>query len=372
MITAAKPIGTLEDLRDHLQFAIGLELTTIPLYLCALYSIEEGANTAAYDVIQSVVMEEMLHMALAANVLNAIGGVPSTEPIGTGASPVPSYPTTVSYIVTIPEIHLQRFSPAALEEFLAIEYPDDAEQPSPDPDRYNSIGAFYAAIEQGLRNLCSPEVFAAAARERPGRQLGAARYHGGAGSLIEVYDLESALAALTEIVREGEGVPSVALAETARQHLLSGASTPGRLDEQYSVDDLDRLPFGWKMYSHYARFAEIRAGRHFRPDQLISEQPAGDVLPVDWSAVHPMAPDPSAAGYQGTGAHDPMLACNATYTALIDTLYRSFNGEPEALGEAEPLMYQLKYQAQALLNMPSPLHPGQTLGPAFEYTPSPR
>lgn len=368
MITAAKPISSLEDLRDHLQFAVGLELTTIPLYLCALYTIEEGANTAAYDVIQSVVMEEMLHMALAANVLNAIGGVPSTGPIGTGPGPVPTYPTRVSYIVTVPEIHLQRFSPAALDEFLAIEYPDDAQQPSPDPDRYNSIAAFYAAIERGLRELCPPEVFAAAERERPGHQLGARRYHGGAGSLIEVSDLESALAALAEIVREGEGVASAALAETAREHLVSGASTPGRLDAEYSVDDLDHLPFGWKMYSHYARFAEIRAGRHFRPDQLISQPPDGDVLPVDWGAVHPMAPDPSAASYQGTGAHAPMLACNATYTALIDTLYRSFNGEPNALGEAEPLMYRLKYQAEALMNMPSPLHPGQSLGPAFEYT----
>jgi hypothetical protein len=30
-------------------------------------------------------------------------------------------------------------------------------------------------------------------------------------------------------------------------------------------------------------------------------------------------------------------------------------------------MYQLKYQATSLLNMPSPLEPDRTLGPAFEY-----
>ncbi len=82
MITAVRPIGTLAELRDHLQYAIGLELTTIPAYLCALYTIVPGANTAAYEVIESVVLEEMLHMALAANVLNAIGGAPSTGPVG--------------------------------------------------------------------------------------------------------------------------------------------------------------------------------------------------------------------------------------------------------------------------------------------------
>ena len=38
---------------------------------------EDGATLEAADVIRSVVMEEMLHMALAANVLNAIGGSPS-------------------------------------------------------------------------------------------------------------------------------------------------------------------------------------------------------------------------------------------------------------------------------------------------------
>ena len=39
----------------------------------------------------------------------------------------------------------------------------------------------------------------------------------------------------------------------------------------------------------------------------------------------------------------------------------------EAARDAVRLMYELKYQADALLNTPSPLEPGRTLGPAFEY-----
>jgi len=35
-------ITSLENLRGHLQWAIELEHTTIPPYLCALYSIEPG------------------------------------------------------------------------------------------------------------------------------------------------------------------------------------------------------------------------------------------------------------------------------------------------------------------------------------------
>jgi|GEM_PF-5958021 hypothetical protein len=38
-----------------------------------------------------------------------------------------------------------------------------------------------------------------------------------------------------------------------------------------------------------------------------------------------------------------MLACNKVYTALADTLYRRFNGDGQALGDATSLMYEFKY-----------------------------
>jgi Ferritin-like len=376
MIDAERGIITLDDLRDHLQYAIGLELTTIPAYLCALYTITPGASSAACEVIQSVVLEEMLHMSLAANVLNAIGGAPATGPVGGGPSPVPVYPATVPFIGALPVIRLQAFSKAAVDDFIAIERPAeqveaDADMPAAD-GRYGSIGAFYAAIEAGLRALGTPEVFRRGRATRAGCQLTAENYYGGAGTLIEVTDLDSALAALAEIVREGEGVSRRVLRQTAHEHLLSGARTPGRLGAPYDVDDMDRLPFGWKMYSHYARFSEIRAGRYYQPDQLVAEEPAGDVLPVDWRAVRPMTPDPAAQAYRGTWAYQPMMAFSAAYTALVDTVYRGFNGDPALLGQAVPAMYELKYQASSLLNVPSPLDESQTLGPAFEYLTLPR
>jgi hypothetical protein len=113
--------------------------------------------------------------------------------------------------------------------------------------------------------------------------------------------------------------------------------------------------------------SSVLAGRHYLPDQLIGEQPRGDVLPIDWRAVRPMAPDPTAQDYAGTPAHAPLMAFNQAYTDLVDEVYRSFNGTPSALGEAVRIMYALKYQAVALLNTPSPLHAGQMLGPPFEY-----
>ncbi len=54
-------ITTVQDLRAHLQWAIQVELTTIPTYLYAMYSIKEGGSEAA-AVFKGVVVEEMLHV----------------------------------------------------------------------------------------------------------------------------------------------------------------------------------------------------------------------------------------------------------------------------------------------------------------------
>jgi len=69
-------IDTLDSLREHLQWAIELEHATLPPYLTALYSLDPERNPAAVEVLSSVFVEEMLHLALAANLLNAVGGAP--------------------------------------------------------------------------------------------------------------------------------------------------------------------------------------------------------------------------------------------------------------------------------------------------------
>ena len=63
----------LDHLKHALQNAIELEHSTLPLYMFAMYSIKIQ-NYTAYNLIRSIVMEEMIHMALAANMLSALGG----------------------------------------------------------------------------------------------------------------------------------------------------------------------------------------------------------------------------------------------------------------------------------------------------------
>src|SRR5205814_1549988 len=87
-IEAVRNASTLSDLFVHLQNAIKLEHATIPAYLSGLMSIRPGANAAVAEIIHSVVIEEMLHMSIACNILNALGGAPDINVPGF----IPGYP----------------------------------------------------------------------------------------------------------------------------------------------------------------------------------------------------------------------------------------------------------------------------------------
>jgi hypothetical protein len=307
-------------------------------------------------------------------VLNAIGGRPSPAVITRfGYSPVPRYPTKVPLIPPLGIISLRPLTPKAVDSFLDIERPVKPTPPRASHKRaetvgYRSIGDFYEAIRVGIELLATKEVFAEGKRTRAGCQLTADQYYGGAGELFEVTSRTGALKALDTIVREGEGLPQKALKAkpAARATKTKAAAVLGG----FEVDDLDVLPYGWRMYSHYARFRELRTGRRYRPGQLVEQEPEGDLLLVDWSRVRPAATDPTAAGCAGTPAHAAMVAANDTYRAVVDAVYASFDGKPGALGDAVHRMFALKYQAIALMRTPSPSDPGTHLGPGFEYHPT--
>ena len=112
-------ITTREELFHYLRAALQLEHATIPPYLTALYSIRPGTNSDAYHVIRVVVVEEMLHLTLAANIFNAIGGTPDL----TGADFMPVYPAFLPDGEQDFEVALRRFSPEAVDTFLKIERP---------------------------------------------------------------------------------------------------------------------------------------------------------------------------------------------------------------------------------------------------------
>src|SRR5882672_10747389 len=115
-------IATLESLREHLQWAIELEHFTVPPYLCALYSLDAARNPEASEVVTSVLVEEMLHMTLAANLLNAVGGRPQLDT----PQMLPVYPRCLPHGLCLShgdrsfEVPLLPFGPEALDVFLKI------------------------------------------------------------------------------------------------------------------------------------------------------------------------------------------------------------------------------------------------------------
>lgn len=368
-------IQTLEQLREHLQAAVELEHSTIPPYLCGLYTIRQdtagfasvppGANVMAVEIIRSVVVEEMLHMVLASNVLNAIGGAPSI------AHPdfVPPYPATLPIGGGKPlVVNLLKFSEAAIETFCAIEKPAPPPRPKrmglagpPPPvpvppgqltemirrgEVYASIGDFYAAIEAGLKGLESQArrqgntIFTGSLD----RQITREYYYNSGGEAFPVTDLASALEALEEIVDQGEGYDN-------------------------GIFDDDFQQFGQqKALAHYYRFNQIRLGRCYVPGDTPESGPSGPAIPISYApeAVYDMIPNPSLDRLPPGPIRDGGLAFSRIYTDLLRMIDRAVNGEPEQLVPAVVQMFTLKDSAIDLIR--NPLPEGSNAGPCFEFS----
>ena len=77
------PIGepknyySVKNLRKDLQTALELEYSTIPIYHTALASIKKSYNLEVQAVIKTILVQEMMHLTLVANILNAVEGKPS-------------------------------------------------------------------------------------------------------------------------------------------------------------------------------------------------------------------------------------------------------------------------------------------------------
>ena len=332
-------IATLESLRDHLQWAIELEHFTIPPYLCALYSLDPVRNADAAEVIASVMIEEMLHLTLAANLLNAVGGRPQID------TPrlLRPYPRPLPHSDGSFEVPLARFSPESLEVFLKIERPAPPGA-RPEGDQYESIGQFYDAIRRGFVELCEHLGEANVFRGDPARQVTDADVYTGGGRIVTVTSLDSALTALEEIVDQGEGA-------------------------QFDVwdGDVDVLHPEREEVAHYFRFQELKLGRRYQRGDTQQSGPTGEAIVVDWAAVHPMRANPRTSDHApGSPIRTAQEAFNRAYCALLHQLHHAFNGRPDVLMPAVGAMYGLKDLAQALMQMPT--EDGlETAGPTFEY-----
>jgi CDGSH-type Zn-finger protein/rubrerythrin len=338
--TLIMPIDTIESLHEHLQWAIEVEHTQIPAYLCALYSIKEGHNRESAEVIESVFMEEMLHITLVANILNAVGGSPQFDKPGM----IAEYPTYLPHSAKSFQVPLAKFSRESIEIFMKIERPE-SQDALPEDDKFSSLGQFYEALGVGLvwlsHQLGEENLFTG----DPAKQITDELYYGGSGGIIAVYDLDSALAALEEVKEQGEGM--------AHSEVWDG-------DRNMFHPEREEV-------AHYFRFNEIYQGRFYQKGDTPQSGPTGESFAVDWDAVYNFRPNPRSQDYpEGSEIRKKMEDFNRTYSGILHLLQQCFNGKPRMLAVATGAMYELKQEAIELMQMPS----GDgltTTGPSFEY-----
>src|SRR5207244_9180553 len=205
-------------LKDSLQAAIELELSTIPPYLCALWSIKDPTGPV-HDLIQSVVFEEMLHLGLTCNLLTTVGGTPEINSPLT----VPKYPGLLpggvrpNLIVPLSGLTRQTVK----EVFMEIEYPQGGPIAFDLSTTFATIGDFYDAVLDAVTQ-CSGAITG-------GRQLTAQNTL--LGTLLRIQNVADAQKAIEEIKEQGEGT----------------SQSPTAVD------------FGGD-FAHYYRFAEIYYG----------------------------------------------------------------------------------------------------------------
>lgn len=322
---------TGDELLVLIQGAVELEFSTIPPYLTAMLSLKPGTNREVWEILHSVVVDEMLHMAVGANLMTALGGGALIDSPGF----VPAYPTHLPMAVNSSMVvPLQAYSQETVRDvFMRIEAPEhplvfEVEFAA---RAYATIGAFYAALAGRLAEL-GPAVFVG----DPARQLDAPIWFG--DRLKPMLTPDDAITAISELVEEGEGT----------------STSP--LDAQGDV-------------AHYYRFEQLLRGRRLVADASVPEGFAyrGDPIPFDPGAVYPLTPNQRLDAFEPESQVGRLARQFAfTFTKLLKALHKTFNGSPGAFDAAMGLMFELRLAGQRLCAQP--IGDGSVnAGPVFAY-----
>jgi len=200
-------MSKIEKIIAKLQLAAKVELTTIPTYLYAKFSIKDITSTP-YNVFATVLKEEMLHLIQVANIIIALGG----RPILYDASVIPTYPSLLPHHALNPPLYvrLDKLSVDLLNNvFLRIELPETS-QAAPEGDNYKTLGQFYNSIVQDFANLPTGTI----TNWYTGYQFEAGIFYNPAagttasdsGGLMVVSSMDDVKTSISTIIVQGEGM----------------------------------------------------------------------------------------------------------------------------------------------------------------------
>ena len=324
---------TLANLKIQLQTAVQLEFSTIPPYLTAMYSIIDGCNREIHDKIQSVVIQEMLHMTQAANILIAIGG----KPIIDSNEFVPSYPTSLpGGVLANLEVNLEKLSMEHVYKvFMGIEIPQKL-----DTDEWLgvSIGQFYEEIKSCINNL-GDMIFSSSDISK---QVLWPWNAPNVGSVVVVNDTTSANQAIEVIVEQGEGAGPL-------DPTQGNSTAPQKL-------------------AHFYKFEEIVCRKQLviRKDGTYCYD--GLPVPFDPLGVWPMQDNPSKDKIRPqTNCYTETKAFHEVFRALLKKLQEVFSGNPDAIKETIPIMESLAVHGQKVMWTKLAEDNDTTCGPVWDY-----
>ncbi|MBO0834181.1 MAG: hypothetical protein J2P28_01515 [Actinobacteria bacterium] len=348
--------------REELVYLLGqaceIEHGLMCEYLYAQFSLKRGpdegltpdqfAEVRRWEAaLINVIKQEMLHLALATNILTAIGAAPHFER--------PNFPILSRWYPPTVQIALVPFSERALRHFIYLERPegmalDDAagfsaaEHAEPltvgdaglvgVPEEWQTVGHLYRGIEAGLATLCARHgedaVFIGPARAQAVTDIFEWP------ELMAVTDLASARLAVETTVEQGEG---------ARGDWIK---------------------------SHFGTFVGILENLLAAQAEDPGFNPARPVEP----AYVRLPPDVAS----GTMIEDSATAqvadlANGLYEVTLQVLSRYYIHHGESAAEFDILARTAKHLMNwvmrdlgpVLTAMPiGPSHPGQTAGPTFD------
>ncbi|MCC2276035.1 ferritin-like protein [Streptomyces sp. ET3-23] len=311
-------ITTLPDLIAHLKAAAQVELSTVPLYLYATYTIKTrgysqwAAGASAQRTLIGISIEEMLHLSLVRNLLIAVG---DTDFRLYDENVIPTYPGPMLKREPELTLRLRKLSTDQVRNtFMQIE------QPATPPgaalgaiEPYHSLGEFYARIERGIQTL-RPVIDWAKAK----KDLWKFQYHraywnqnGGSDHPLLIVDEASALQAMQVIVDQGEGAPE-------DKGLLP--------DPIVRTDDLPPQEIGKWQASHYMKFSDIAKGLD-GIGVVVDDNGKQKYTIDDEDVIWPVLDDPDLRTVTADQpVKDLMEFSNAVYCyvlALLDAIYRT-------------------------------------------------
>jgi len=286
----------------------------------------------------------MLHMSIASNLLNAVGGSPAINQ----PNFVPTFPGPLPMNVGEDRGLVATLAPLTKQHihdvFMAIEEPEHpldipvkqaaspektelldtsspvgaVTQPESNQD-FSTIGEFYNEIFLKLETLNKAQnIFTG----DPKNQLVNTQWFP-KNKLFAITNIEQAEKAIDIIVDQGEGTSTSPL-------------------------DTEGQP------AHYYRFGEILNGKKLVID---SDAPngwayAGDPVELDASNILNLKPNPKASDYpKGSVARRYADQTNFTYSSLLNALHDTFNGNPASIDDAMGLMYELRLQVQKMVTI---------------------